>query len=370
MTRETQPLVSILVPAFNTEATLAQTLQSALASSYPNLELVLVDDGSTDATTAIAQAIAREEKRVRVFRQRHRGVSAALNFGLAQCRGEFVARLDADDLWHPSKLAKQVKLLAANPSVALACTDVRYVDAGGCLVRDAAPQTMAGKALCQCLYYGIVGGGSSALMRRSTLETVGGYDEDLDVWEDLLLHLKVARLGEIAFIPEYLTGYRLRRDSSSANLERSLTSWRLAKRRIETEIPGIPGYVHRWSHARRLLELAEGFAWERRCGTGAKLLAESLVSDPTRTTEFLAYRLRRRLSANRRSPQGEFLPFAEADVTRTFALSNFDARLEGKRLHALDRSRDLLLQAIDRALTPVPQPTGGEERSPLAAFVP
>src|SRR5512132_625744 len=100
MTPGTEPRVSILVPAFNAETTLAETLQSALASSYPNLEVVLVDDGSTDATATMAETLAGRDGRVRVYRQPHRGVSAALNFGLSQARGEYVARLDADDLWH------------------------------------------------------------------------------------------------------------------------------------------------------------------------------------------------------------------------------------------------------------------------------
>lgn len=370
MTQAAQPLVSVLVPAHDASATLAETLQSALASSYSNLELVLVDDGSTDATTATAQAIAGEDKRVRVFRQRHRGVSAALNLGLAQCRGEFVARLDADDLWHPTKLAKQVEVLVAHPEVALASTYVRYIDACGRVVRDAAPQTMEGKALCQCLWHGIVGGGSSVVIRRSALEAVGGYDEGLSVWEDLLLHLRLAAVGEIAFIQEYLTGYRLRRDSSSSDLDLSLASWRLSKKRIEAEFPAIPASVQRWSHARRLLELAEGFAWRRRYGTGAKLLLESFASDPSRTVEVLAYRLRRRLSPKRRPLDHNDLRFADADATRAYALSNFDAGLEGKRLNRLDAKRELLLRAFDRDSTPPLQSTGGEEKSPLAEPVP
>ena len=100
MTLTTGPLVSILVPAYNAEATLTETLQSALASSYANVELILVDDGSTDATAAIAEGFARQDERVRVFRQQHRGVSGALNFGLRRIRGDFVARLDAVS-WGP-----------------------------------------------------------------------------------------------------------------------------------------------------------------------------------------------------------------------------------------------------------------------------
>ena len=113
---------------------------------------------------------------VRFFRQPHRGVSAALNFGLVQIRGELVARLDSDDLWHPTKLERQVELLATDSTVALAYTFVRYVDDTGRIVRDAAPQRLAGRALCQCLCNGIIGGGSSVVFRRSILDSVGGYE--------------------------------------------------------------------------------------------------------------------------------------------------------------------------------------------------
>jgi hypothetical protein len=347
MTRAIEPLVSILVPAYNAEATLAQTLRSALASSYSNLEIIIVDDGSTDTTPAIAETFARGDGRVRVFGQQHGGVSAALNFGLGRVRGDFVARLDADDLWHPSKLGKQVGLLSADSSLALVYTFIRYVDETGLIVRDAPPQKLSRSAHCQCLYEGIVGGGSSVVLRRSVLDGLGGYDEHLGVWEDLLLHLQVAAVGAFAIIPEFLAGYRLRRGSSSARLEQSLANWRLARKKIETQFPQIPAFVHRWSHARRLLELAEGFAIAARYATSAKLLAECLASDPVRTSAFLAYRLHRRLGGIRRPLHRRGPLFGEADATTNYALSEYDAGLQGSRLGTIDRSRERLLQSID-----------------------
>ncbi len=351
MTRPVGPLASVLVPAYNAEATLAETLQSALASSYSNLEIVLVDDGSTDATAAIAEAFARDDQRLRIFRQQHRGVSAALNFGLDHIRGDLVARLDSDDLWHPTKLERQVDLMSADPTVGLTFTFVRYLDASSRIVRDAAPRELARRALCQCLYNGIIGGGSSAVFRRSVLDSVGRYDERLSVWEDLVLHLEVAAGGEIAFVPEYLTGYRLRGESSSADRQKSLHSWRLAKQRIGTDFPQIPAFVHEWSHARRLLDLAEEFAIDRQYATSASLLAECLVCDPVRTSTFLAYRLHRRLSGNRRPLQRSGPSFAGANVTRNYCLSDFDAGLEGARLRSLDNTREQLLRSIDRELS-------------------
>lgn len=370
MTQRTKPLVSILVPAYNAEATLAETLQSALGSSYSNLEIVLVDDGSTDATAAVAKAFAGRDQRVRMFRQQHRGVSAALNLGLGQVRGEFVARLDADDLWHPTKLEKQVGLLTADPALALAYTFVRYVDGSGRIVRDAAPQRLVGRALCQCLYEGIIGGGSSVVLRRSILDAVGGYDERLSVWEDLILHLKVAAAAPVASVAEYLTAYRLRQDTSPSDLKRSLENWRLAKELIETGLPQVPAFARRWSHARRLLELGEGFALGRRYGTCARLLAECVASDPVRTSAFIAYRLQRRLGGKRNPIHRKGPLFADAAVRTNYSLSPFDAGLEGHRLRALDESRDRLLRSIDGDLTVPPRSTAVEGMSPQAGIAP
>jgi len=368
MTQNSGPLVSILVPAFNAEATLADTLQSALASSYPNLEVVLVDDGSTDGTAAIAESFARRDARLRLFRQQHRGVSAALNFGLTLIRGELVARLDADDLWHPTKLEKQVALLAADSALALAYSFVRYVDGSGHIVHDAAPQNLTGRALCQCLYDGIVGGGSSVVFRRSLLERRAGYDERLSVWEDLLLHLRLSAAGTIASVPEYLTAYRLRESSSSADRTKSLKNWRIARRIIESDFPQIPKFVHSWSNARRLLELAEGFALDRRYTISAMLLAECLAADPMRATAFLAYRLRRRLSGNRSPLRCNGPPFADAEVKTNYCLTPFDAGLEGHRLNALDERRRRLLRSIDSRLSPPSTGVGGT--TPLAVAAP
>ena len=249
-------------------------------------------------------------------------------------------------------------------------TSFRIVgDAGRAqLHRDAVPQNLAGRALCQCLYDGIVGGGSSVVFRRSLLERPTSYDERLSVWEDLLLHLRLAAAGTIASVPEYLTAYRLRKTSSSADRTKSLKNWRLARRIIESEFPQIPKFVHSWSNARRLLELAEGFALDRRYATSVMLLAECLAADPVRATAFLAYRLRRRLKGNRRPVRGSGPLFADAGVKTNYCLTPFDAGLEGDRLNALDERRRRLLRSIDSRLSP--RPTGAEETTPLAVAAP
>jgi hypothetical protein len=277
-----------------------------------------------------------------------------------------VSRLDSDDLWHPTKLEKQVKLLAADSTVALAYTFVRYLDGSGRIVRDAAPQKLPGAALCQCLYNDIVGGGSSVVFRRSILDMVGRFDEDLPVWEDLLMHLRVAAAGAIAFVPEYLTGYRLREESSSTDRKKSLESWRLARNRVEAEFSQLPTFVHRWSHARRLLELAEGFATDKRYEISVMLLAECLACDPVRTSAFLAYRVHRRLRGNSRPLHRSGPLFAEAGVTTNYCLSEFDAGLEGARLRALEESREHLLRSIDRDISAWAREVAGQRSKAVA----
>jgi glycosyltransferase involved in cell wall biosynthesis len=108
-----RPLVSVIVAAYNAEATLAETLRSALAQSYRPVEIILVDDGSTDRTAEIASSFAE----VILIRQANAGVAAARNAGIRASRGEWLAPLDADDLWHPAKLERQVAAALAAPEL-------------------------------------------------------------------------------------------------------------------------------------------------------------------------------------------------------------------------------------------------------------
>ena len=109
-----QPGVTAIIPAYNMEAFLGRALESALAQTYPNLEILVVDDGSTDQTRASAERFAARDPRVRVVSVPNGGVAAARNLGTRMARTPYVAYLDADDLWHPEKIARQVAEMAAH----------------------------------------------------------------------------------------------------------------------------------------------------------------------------------------------------------------------------------------------------------------
>src|SRR5919198_3679037 len=119
------PLVSVLLPAFDAVATLPAALRSIARQTERRWECIVVDDGSADGTLACAREVAARDTRLRVIATRHGGLVAALNAGLAECRGDFIARMDADDLMHRQRLATQLAALADQPELAAVGAHVR-----------------------------------------------------------------------------------------------------------------------------------------------------------------------------------------------------------------------------------------------------
>ncbi|MCA9574753.1 MAG: glycosyltransferase [Myxococcales bacterium] len=194
------PRVSVVMPARNAEATLGLALESVLASQDVSLELLVVDDGSRDATRALAEGAMSRDARVRVVRGAGAGIAQALNLGVALARAELIARMDADDWCHPERLAAQVARFAADPSERLGALGtrvgvfgaapsagfMRFVGWQNSLVTavEHARDLFVDAPLCH----------PSVMLRRSTLLAVGGYDEG-DVAEDYELFLRMDRAG-------------------------------------------------------------------------------------------------------------------------------------------------------------------------------
>src|SRR5690242_18385247 len=109
------PLISVVVPAWNAQATLGETLASVAAQTYDKLEIIIVDDGSTDRTADVAREFCEAEPRARLIRKKNGGVASARNAGIAEAKGDWIAPIDADDLWHPTRVAKMVAAALATP---------------------------------------------------------------------------------------------------------------------------------------------------------------------------------------------------------------------------------------------------------------
>jgi glycosyltransferase involved in cell wall biosynthesis len=185
---------------------LAEAVQSVLGQSVADLELVIVDDGSTDGTADFLAGL--DDPRVEILRQPQAGLTRALNRALARARGALVARLDADDVTAPDRLARQLAFLDAHPEVGLLGTGAREVDAGGREVRVVRPPAGDGD-LRRALIRENPFVHSSVMLRRELVQRVGGYDERLAVAQDYDLWLRLAHHTRLATLPEPLVTRRL-----------------------------------------------------------------------------------------------------------------------------------------------------------------
>lgn len=210
--------VSVIIPTYNYGHFIAEAVESALGQTVAPGEVVVVDDGSTDDTVEI---VARFGDRVRYVRQENQGVSAARNRGARVTTGEFIAFMDADDTWEPSKLEKQVALFERDPEIGLVHCGTRTFDSetGKTLATDldGGEGWMADNLL---LWNGstIIGPGGTILVKREAFDKAGGFDEAMKVGEDWDLCYRIARLYKVGFVREALVNYRNHRDNAHKNV--------------------------------------------------------------------------------------------------------------------------------------------------------
>jgi glycosyltransferase involved in cell wall biosynthesis len=211
------PRFSVVIPAYNAAATLPATLESVFAQSYQDYEVIVVDDGSTDSTPSL---LASYGERLQVVRKPNEGrPAAARNRGVDAARGTYVAFLDADDLWRPEKLERQLALLDANPRLGLCYTAAALIDQQGApLGEHRCPAEGRGR-IYDLLSVRNVMVGSSVVARRQAILDAGGFDEALTSIENWDLWIRIARDWEVDFVDEPLTVYRKHAGNRSVDPE-------------------------------------------------------------------------------------------------------------------------------------------------------
>jgi GT2 family glycosyltransferase len=236
--KQDEDTVGIVLPMYNAERTIGSTLQSVSDQTYRNLEIIVVDDGSTDGSAAVVRKWQARDQRVRLVQQANSGVSVARNTGAAATSAQFLAFVDADDLWAPTKIECQLQALLTGGSTvgAVYCwyatigVDDRVVTLG--------PQPMNdGWMLGQLCANNMIGPGSTLLVRRSAFEATGGYDPKLNAAEDFLICLRLAEHREFRVVPRYLVGYRQTRDSLSTHSLRMFRSHSLVLQDYRARFP-------------------------------------------------------------------------------------------------------------------------------------
>ncbi len=185
---DVSPLVSVIIPTYNRGWIIGEAVDSVLAQEYPNTELIVVDDGSTDATDAVLAAYG---DRIRLLRQKNRGVSAARNAGIRAAAGELIAFLDSDDLWLPAKLGRQVAFFRQHPDAVACQTEETWIRNGVRVNPGKRHRKPSGMIFIHSLELCLVSP-SAVMIRRKLFDQVGLFDEDLPACEDYDMWLRIS----------------------------------------------------------------------------------------------------------------------------------------------------------------------------------
>ncbi|MCU0550695.1 MAG: glycosyltransferase family 2 protein [Leptolyngbya sp. Prado105] len=250
-------LVSVIIPAYNAESYITQTLDSVLLQTYPYFEAIVVDDGSVDRTVKLVEQYTQRDSRIKLIRQNHAGVVAARNLAIAHSTGIYLAPLDSDDIWYPEKLEKQVRCLDEHPELGLVYSWSVTIDKYDRIIgryyrqREHIP---AGHVFPTLIFYNFMENGSVPMFRRNCVDRVGDYalpieDLKLQGCEDWDLFLRIAKVYPVGVVPEYLVGYRQGTGGLSSKHIAMYESYLQMLAMLKRQNPEIPAVIFRWSQA-------------------------------------------------------------------------------------------------------------------------
>jgi glycosyltransferase involved in cell wall biosynthesis len=292
-------LVSVVIPAYNAALHIRETLASVLAQSHRNLDIVVVDDGSTDETAQIVKEVAAKDCRIRLIRRTNGGVARARNSGIEEARGEYIAILDADDIWHAEKIDKQLAVFhEQGAKIGLVYCWYREIDDAGRILSNVMSPPYTGNVYAALILSNFVGGGSAALIRRTCVEEIGGFDSSLrdrraQGSEDTKFFLAIAERYDFGLVREFLMGYRRSLGSMSRDVWQMLRSKRIVLSQAQASHPELPRRLFRWAYGESNLWLATESLCGGRVGSGLALLFCTFVIDPAavcRPSTFYALR--------------------------------------------------------------------------------
>lgn len=300
-------LVSVVIPAFNAERTLDATLNSVRRQTYRNLEIAVVDDGSRDGTAALARRHADEDARIQVISIPNGGVANARNTGISATGGPFVATLDSDDLWHPDKIALQMRAMKeGGPETGYVYCLSRRIDERDRVLGDVKSYPMRGRIYLRSIVFNPVGNGSAILARRSAIEGAGGFEPDPDIQgaEDNLIQIMMNRTWRAEVVPRYMTGYRETANSLSSDFSRMARRRFAVLRHVSERYPETPASVLSFAEGRLRAILANQAFRRSQTGQGLSELSRACRLAPLCTLEFTVVDLAARMRGRVRSIGG------------------------------------------------------------------
>lgn len=298
-----QPQVSVVIPTYNCSAYLAEAVESVLAQTFRDFEVLVIDDGSTDDTAAVMR---RYGPPVRYIRQSNRGVAVARNHGIEQSRGRYVAFLDADDTWLPHKLERQLAALAEQPACR-ACYSAFVNVSSDRRPLGVTRSERQGSALQDLLLRGnVIGTPSTVLCERSLTLAVGGFDPLLSLGADWDMWIRLGAFTEFFYVDEPLVWYRLH----GTNMSRDATLLERDSLRVLQKgfaMPALPESIRqrrRVAFARNYMVLAGTYFHARRYRDFLRCAARAVALDLRQVSYLAAFPLRR-LSRYQRGLAGQ-----------------------------------------------------------------
>ncbi len=285
----TPPFVTVVMPVFNVERYLAIAIRSVLRQTYRHFELLIIDDGSTDDSVLIAQSF--RDPRIRIIQQENRGLAGARNTGIRNARGEYVAFLDSDDAWAPTKLAAHVAHLQRRPRVGVSYAGSRLIDDNGRPLGILQKPKLEGVTAADVFMRNPVGNGSAPVIRRAVFKDIQGpysadgrpgwFDEYFRQSEDIECWMRIALNTAWKFegVEGALTDYRINSGGLSANIVRQFETW---ARMRDIVARSHPAFAARWAglaEAFQLRYLARRAINMRDRGLALSLAIKSIKKD-------------------------------------------------------------------------------------------
>lgn len=211
-----KPLVSVVIPFFNAEKTIRETLENVINQTYSPMEIILVNDGSTDHSVEFIQDLIDQYESITLVTQDNAGVAAARNTGIDTSQGKYIAPIDADDLWHPQRLEMHIEALenASDKKMAVAYSPAFIIDEAGYAIHKPNKHDLSGDVFEAQLDINLVGNGSGLTIRKDALVKIGGYstmlrEKGAQGCEDYMVQMMLAHDYHYISVPYYLIGYRV-----------------------------------------------------------------------------------------------------------------------------------------------------------------
>ncbi|MBI4341877.1 MAG: glycosyltransferase [Candidatus Omnitrophica bacterium] len=251
-------MISIVIPTHSRSAHLREAIEGVLAQTYPDWELLLVDDGSTDETASVIARYAARDGRIRALHQAHRGISAARNVGMRRARGALIAFLDDDDRWLPGYLDAQVTFLGEHPECGWAFTFAYQIDGQGRRTGAIVPHRCR-TSLAHLLSWRSMWLPSQTVVRRECLQAAGEFDERIPVTQDRDLWIRLIYRYPVGQVPSVQVEYREHRGGISKNRRLKIADYITILKKLRHDPP--PGVSSGWC-AREAGRLHYQLAWE------------------------------------------------------------------------------------------------------------